>query len=304
MSLSKPILPIPKLDDRNFQDLMEEARSLIPVYDKEWTDHNPSDPGITLLELFSWLSDMLIYRIDQVPEENYRKFLELIGTNPSPDEDIEEGIANGLKKIQQRCRAITKDDYESLVKEYEFTEIQEGIKGIEGRIIGVNNRNLEYGIPDEEKPGHVSVIIIPRRNANSVYCSDGFPTIKLLQEVKDHLDKRRLITTRVHVVGPEYKNVIMKIWIVLKENTVEEDVEENAKMRIYNYFDPITGGPENKGWPLGRNLYRSEIYHLVEGIEGVDHVVKVKINGSKTNYLEIKDHQLVWIDRIEVYHEQ
>jgi hypothetical protein len=72
-------LPIPNLDDRTFNDLINEARALIPVYDKDWTNHNPSDPGITLVELFAWLIEMVIYRVDQVPEANYRNFLKLIG---------------------------------------------------------------------------------------------------------------------------------------------------------------------------------------------------------------------------------
>ena len=47
-------LAAPKLDDRLFQDLVEEAKKRIPHYTSEWTDHNVSDPGITLLELFAW----------------------------------------------------------------------------------------------------------------------------------------------------------------------------------------------------------------------------------------------------------
>ena len=91
-------LPIPNLDDRSFDDLMKEARSLIPVYDREWTNYNPSDPGITLLELFSWLSEMSIYRINKVPEENYRRFLRLLGIeylfrwNEVPGDDINDLI--------------------------------------------------------------------------------------------------------------------------------------------------------------------------------------------------------------------
>lgn len=61
-------LPIPNLDDRSFADLINEAKSLIPIYNKEWTNHNPSDPGITLLELFAWLCEMVIYRINQIPD--------------------------------------------------------------------------------------------------------------------------------------------------------------------------------------------------------------------------------------------
>ncbi len=72
-------LPTPTLDDRHFQDIVDQAKLLIPRYCREWTDHNVSDPGVTLIELFAWMTDMLLYRVNQVPDKNYIKFLELIG---------------------------------------------------------------------------------------------------------------------------------------------------------------------------------------------------------------------------------
>ncbi|MEW6231988.1 MAG: putative baseplate assembly protein [Chloroflexota bacterium] len=72
-------LPVPKLDDRTFQDIVYEARRLIPRYCPEWTDHNLSDPGITLIELFAWMTDLILYRLNRVPEKNYITFLNLIG---------------------------------------------------------------------------------------------------------------------------------------------------------------------------------------------------------------------------------
>jgi predicted phage baseplate assembly protein len=72
-------LPTPFLDDRHFQDIVDQAKLLIPHYTREWTDHNVSDPGVTLIELFAWMTDMLLYRVNQVPDKNYIKFLELIG---------------------------------------------------------------------------------------------------------------------------------------------------------------------------------------------------------------------------------
>jgi predicted phage baseplate assembly protein len=77
-------LPVPNLDDRRFQDILDEARRLIPRYCPEWTDHNLSDPGITLLELFSWMTDMMLYRLNRVPEKNYTRFLELMGVQLEP----------------------------------------------------------------------------------------------------------------------------------------------------------------------------------------------------------------------------
>jgi predicted phage baseplate assembly protein len=77
-------LPTPNLDDRKFQDILDEARRMIPRYCPEWTDHNLSDPGITLLELFAWMVDILLYRLNRVPDKNYVKFLELIGLRLEP----------------------------------------------------------------------------------------------------------------------------------------------------------------------------------------------------------------------------
>ncbi|MDY6918304.1 MAG: putative baseplate assembly protein [Chloroflexota bacterium] len=77
-------LPAPSLDDRKFQDIVEEARSLIPRYCPEWTDHNLSDPGITLIELFAWMVDLLLYRLNKVPDKNYIRFLDLIGVTLLP----------------------------------------------------------------------------------------------------------------------------------------------------------------------------------------------------------------------------
>ncbi|MGH2609871.1 MAG: putative baseplate assembly protein, partial [Tepidiformaceae bacterium] len=74
-------LPDPQLDDRRFQDIVNEAKRLIPRYCPEWTDHNVSDPGITIVELFAWLADLLLYRINRVPEKNYLRFMDLLGIN-------------------------------------------------------------------------------------------------------------------------------------------------------------------------------------------------------------------------------
>lgn len=72
-------LTAPKLDDRQFQDLVDEAKKRIPHYCKEWTDHNVSDPGVTLIELFAWMTDLMLYRLNQVPDRHMIKFMEMLG---------------------------------------------------------------------------------------------------------------------------------------------------------------------------------------------------------------------------------
>src|SRR5512139_3721192 len=80
-------LPVPKLDDRQFQDIVDEAKKRIPYYCREWTDHKVSDPGITLIELFAWMTDIILYRLNQVPDLHTINFLNLMGITlrePSP----------------------------------------------------------------------------------------------------------------------------------------------------------------------------------------------------------------------------
>ncbi|MBD1847227.1 putative baseplate assembly protein [Cyanobacteria bacterium FACHB-63] len=79
-----PKLPSPNLDDRTFTDLVDECTLRIPRYCPEWTDHNLSDPGITLIELFAWLTDQTLMRFNQVPRKNYIAFLELLGIRLQP----------------------------------------------------------------------------------------------------------------------------------------------------------------------------------------------------------------------------
>ncbi len=77
-------LPTPTLDDRRFQDIVDEAKRLIPRYCPEWTDHNLSDPGVALIELFAWMTEMILYRLNQVPDLHYTRFLDLMGIRLFP----------------------------------------------------------------------------------------------------------------------------------------------------------------------------------------------------------------------------
>jgi len=72
-------LPIENLDDKIFDDLVRDAVSRIPVYAPGWTDRNLTDPGITFIELFAWLSEMQIYRLNRIDDRSYKKFLKLLG---------------------------------------------------------------------------------------------------------------------------------------------------------------------------------------------------------------------------------
>jgi predicted phage baseplate assembly protein len=74
----------PNLDDRTFQDIVDEAKRLIPRYCPEWTDHNVSDPGVAMIELFAWMTESMIYRLNQVPEKTHITFLDMVGIRLLP----------------------------------------------------------------------------------------------------------------------------------------------------------------------------------------------------------------------------
>lgn len=95
-----PILP-PVLDDRNFTDLVDEAISRIPAHTPEWTNPREGDPGRTIVELFAWLTDTLLYRANLIPERQHLAFLRLLGEQMRPAR-----AARGLVTV-----SIDKDDY-------------------------------------------------------------------------------------------------------------------------------------------------------------------------------------------------
>ncbi len=78
-----PIRP-PNLDDRRYEDLLREARALIPQYTPEWTNLSDADPGMTLVQLFAWMTEMIIFRLNQVPDKTYIHFLNFIGEERKP----------------------------------------------------------------------------------------------------------------------------------------------------------------------------------------------------------------------------
>lgn len=78
-------LQLPTLDDRNFEQLLLEAQARIPSYTPEWTNHGiESDPGITIVELFAFLTESFLYRLNRFPERNRLKFLQLLGIPLQP----------------------------------------------------------------------------------------------------------------------------------------------------------------------------------------------------------------------------
>jgi hypothetical protein len=139
------------LDDRRYEDLLEEALSLVPARSPAWTNHNPSDPGVTLLELFAWLAEMLLYRTNRVPAAHRIAFLRLLnGPDWTPAADLETEVEQAVLRLRSRWRAVTCEDYEELTR-----SVSPNI----ARVKCVPRRNLLTG-RDTDTPGDVSILVV------------------------------------------------------------------------------------------------------------------------------------------------
>ena len=264
-------ITLPNLDDRRYQDLVEDARRLIPAYAPEWTNHNPSDPGVTLVEMFAYLAEMLTYRLNQVTDANLAAFLKLIdgvGRQGMERARLVEATREVVLELRRPQRAVTAADFEQLAVE--------GFPDQVARARCVPERSLEPDdLPTRSKPrpGHVSVIIVPTAGPLPAP-GPPVPASGLLKSVRDYLQPLRLLTTRLHVVGPRYVRVGVRFTLTLKPDWLEKDVRPAAVIALRTFLSPLTGGADGSGWPFGRNVYVSEIYELLDGVRGVDFVTQ------------------------------
>jgi hypothetical protein len=271
-------IQLPNLDNRQFTDLMEEALALIPTYAPEWTNHNPADPGITLLELFAYLTEMLIYRLNRVTADNIRSFLKLLnGPDWQPSglspEDLAEDMRRTVLALRKRERAVTCDDFINLA-----LAADERV----ARAHCIPRRSLAMDLA-AERAGHITLIVVPR--------SGYEPEIEdILKTVDDALDTRRLLTTLLHVVAPFYLSVGVQTTIVLKpdERLPEETgtmIQDRVVQAVQKFLQPLAEDGDGDGWPFGRNVFVSELYDLLDKLEGVDFVVSVDLTTTDTGRL-------------------
>ena len=271
-------LPMPTLDDRSYADLLEEARALIPGLAPQWTNHNPSDPGITLIELFAWLTEMLIYRIDRLPEASTRAFLRLLnGREPG---DLDEEIRATVLDLRRRDRAVTADDCELLAREASPRV---------ARARCVAQRNLAERIEELRlvpREGWVSVVVVPDPGQDGALDPASWPGAPLpapglLSEVHSYLEPRRLITVRQVVVPPVYVPIQAEIVVATRPDVPFEPLRQRVANALTAFLDASAGGPDGEGWTFGRDVYVSDLYRLLEKeVPGVDYVPDITLSST------------------------
>lgn len=334
-------IPLPDLDDRSYADLLEEARTLLPSLSPEWTNHNPSDPGITLVELLAWLVEMLVWRTNQVPDASVRAFLKLLnGPAWTGGGDLDQEVRATVARLREAYRAVTPADYErlatsdfnawlaearageaaggSLVEWRRVTRLPAGPGGLPSGVAPiararcVPRRYLGAGSEAErarDMPGQVSVLVLPRRVDDPETAaredrpppplSGAAPPVAdaaTRHAVWGFLEERRLLATRVHVMAPVYVPVRVEAVVIRRpdvpdpappatlraswDRVAATDVRRGVLEAVAAWLDPLLGGPGADGWPFGRDVHVSDLYGVIEGVYGVDHVVDLRLSST------------------------
>ncbi len=181
-------------------------------------------------------------------------------------ESIDEAKVRGPLSLRARGRAVTADDFEQLTRE------------AAPDVARVRCQTAEDG----SEAGAVRVRIVPsaRSEGGRINFDDLLPTEDTLQAIADRLGSARLVGTRLLIEPPHYQGVTVVARLRVKPTANPVRVENDALTHLYNYLNPIAGGPEGGGWPFGRPVQSGEIYGVLQRVPGVDLVEDVVLFGA------------------------
>jgi hypothetical protein len=279
-------LPVPRLDDRTFAELVREGESLIPRYGGEWTDRNASDPGVTLVELFAWLTETAIYQLDRIPPASVEAFVRLLGESRAvyPDgtrEGVDAALSRAVKGVGERRRAVTAAEFEALALETDpgagpgvararFLRLTAGTCLTPGEL----RQKLGSMAPTGTTGGQgeaAAVVIVPADRVSP----RPTPSIDLIERVFRRLNERRVLGTRMRVFGPDYVPVAVSATVARRRGSGL--TRERVQAEVARFLSALEGGEDGRGWTFGRPVYKSELYQLLEGMAAVDHVADLRL---------------------------
>jgi predicted phage baseplate assembly protein len=163
-------------------------------------------------------------------------------------------------------RATTTLDYERIARDVPGTRIARA------RAFAT----FDPRIPCYSAPGTVTVVVVPYLPAERPSPSAG-----LLAAVRRHLERRRILTTRLVVVGPSYVDVKVTAQVRALETADPLRVQQDIVHALTEFLHPLRGGPNGLGWPFGRDVYRSEILATIDAVAGVDHVLSASLTAER-----------------------
>lgn len=134
---------------------------------------------------------------------------------------------------------------------------------------------LDPAYPCLNAAGTVTLVIVPELPRGRPY-----PTPGLIQTVRRFLERRRVVGTRLVVLGPTYVEVRATATVRARPGAALERVRADLLAALALLLDPLAGGPDGRGWPFGRDVYRSEVLQTLDGVPGVDHVLALELSAD------------------------
>jgi hypothetical protein len=131
-------------------------------------------------------------------------------------------------------------------------------------------------------PGQVVVLVAPALSETEDRPTPADLVLgpELRAAVQNHLNGRRVLGATLDVRSPQYAQVTVSVTLRVADRSdpfVVEQVQRTAEAALYYYLSPYTGGPDGKGWPIGRDFHVSEIYARLQRIAGVEYVEDVQV---------------------------
>ena len=175
-------------------------------------------------------------------------------------EDIEDAKLRGPLVIRSRGRAVTAEDFVELTKQ------------VAPEIARVHCQGADRG--------GVQVLVVPhlaRDAVGRIRREDLTPLPESLGRISAYLDERRLVGTRLVIEPPDYQWLTAVISVRARPRYKPEDVRQDVLRTVYRLFDPLEGGPEGTGWPMGRSVQAHEVNAALATIPGVDMAEEVSV---------------------------
>ena len=172
------------------------------------------------------------------------------------------GQAMVRARRSQSQRAVTLADYLTLAKETPGVHV--------ARVEAL--ANIHPALPSAKAPGVVTLIVLPELPVERPYPSDA-----MRKQIAAYLAPRRVVGTRIEIIGPKYTVVHVKAEVLACTGVNRSTLPDKIIMALDRYFHPLHGGSEGSGWPFGRDVYLTELYQVIDDVSGVDHVLSLAL---------------------------
>jgi predicted phage baseplate assembly protein len=205
-------------------------------------------------------------------------------------ETVDQARQRGPLALRTRDRAVTGEDYEQLAR-----RAAPGIARV--RCIPATSA---------AEAGGVRVLVVPSAapdDDSRLRFGDLVPDDDTLTVVAEYLDERRPVGARVVVEPPRYLGVTVVARLTARRRVATDSLKREALRALYQYFDPVRGGPDGDGWPFGRPVQSGEVHAVLQRLPGTEIVDEVFLfavdprtgeRGERVQRVDLDKHDLVF----------